>query len=108
MVSAMGVSHVGDECPWTAGAVIVKGGAATPEGVFAAHTPRAKSGQLWPVAQARASSARLCAGPGQEVPQALARARNRTCVEPLSALLGWARSEPGSSSVSAPVGSKMS
>jgi hypothetical protein len=52
--------------------VIVKGGAATPEGVFAAHLSLAKSGQLWPLAKARASSVRLgvlvCGCSQQRVP----------------------------------------
>eukprot|EP00962_Isochrysis_galbana_P015282 scaffold4390_cov108-Isochrysis_galbana.AAC.1 len=46
--------------------------------------------------------------PGQEVPQALAQARNRTCIELVSALEGWARSEPGSEFMSTSIGGRVS
>eukprot|EP00962_Isochrysis_galbana_P037184 scaffold12965_cov241-Isochrysis_galbana.AAC.3 len=72
--------------------------------VFAAHFSLAKSGELWPLAQASASSASQCAGPSLGVPQALARARNRTCVEFSSALEGRTRFEPGSGFFSSSIG----
>eukprot|EP00962_Isochrysis_galbana_P049181 scaffold20738_cov113-Isochrysis_galbana.AAC.2 len=72
--------------------------------VFAAHLFLAKSGELRPLAQASARSASQCAGPGQGVPQALARARNRTCIELSSALDGRTRLEPGSGSFSSSIG----
>eukprot|EP00962_Isochrysis_galbana_P019393 scaffold5654_cov119-Isochrysis_galbana.AAC.8 len=43
--------------------------------VFAAHLSLAKSGELWPLAQASARSASPCAGPGQGVPQGRSRGR---------------------------------
>eukprot|EP00962_Isochrysis_galbana_P058826 scaffold32133_cov140-Isochrysis_galbana.AAC.4 len=79
-------------------------GAAVLKGAFAAHFSLAKSGELWPLAQASARSASQCAGPRQGVPQALARARNRTCIEPSSALDGRTRFEPGSGSLSSSIG----
>eukprot|EP00962_Isochrysis_galbana_P002636 scaffold714_cov121-Isochrysis_galbana.AAC.9 len=69
-----------------------------------AHFSLAKSGELWPLAQASARSASQCAGPGQGVPQALARARNRTCMELSSVLDGRTRFEPGSGSFSSSIG----
>eukprot|EP00962_Isochrysis_galbana_P027890 scaffold8780_cov130-Isochrysis_galbana.AAC.1 len=72
--------------------------------VFAAHFSLAKSGELWPLAQASARSASQCARPGQGVPQALARARNRTCMELSSALDGRTLLEPGSGSFSSSIG----
>eukprot|EP00962_Isochrysis_galbana_P052847 scaffold24311_cov114-Isochrysis_galbana.AAC.1 len=83
---------------------VAKGGAAVLIRVFAAHFSLAKSGELWPLAQASARSASQCAGPGQGVPQALARARNRTCMELSSALDGRTRFEPGSGSFSSSIG----
>eukprot|EP00962_Isochrysis_galbana_P049303 scaffold20818_cov112-Isochrysis_galbana.AAC.6 len=51
-----------------------------------------------------ASSASQCARPSQEVPQALAQARNHTCIELFSALEGRTRLEPGSRFMSTSIG----
>eukprot|EP00962_Isochrysis_galbana_P027920 scaffold8788_cov108-Isochrysis_galbana.AAC.3 len=61
----------------------------------------------WPREVPAASSASQCAMPGQEVPQALAQARNRTCIELFSALEGRTRIEPGSWFMSTSIGGRV-
>eukprot|EP00962_Isochrysis_galbana_P013027 scaffold3722_cov140-Isochrysis_galbana.AAC.1 len=81
---------------FSAFAVIVLGGAATPEGVFtAALTTRARAGAL---ASAQAMPAEGMAGPGDEA--GVAQAGNRTCVELSSARSTRTGFEPFSAAIS--------
>eukprot|EP00962_Isochrysis_galbana_P056439 scaffold28399_cov124-Isochrysis_galbana.AAC.2 len=80
----------GAHSKWTAEAVILLWGAATPEGVFAALTTLARSlssGQC-------SGSASSAQGMARRVTRAVAQAGNHTCIELSSARSTRARFEP--------------